>query len=64
VTFLCRSLFLFLSLTLQGVAFAQLHEVGDGSIGPVKAAHSGRVQVLPELLSRSEILAALSQPGS
>jgi hypothetical protein len=29
--------FLFLSLALQGVAFAQLHEVGDGSFGPVKA---------------------------
>jgi len=29
----------FLSLALQGVAFAQLHGVGDGFSGPVKAAH-------------------------
>ena len=34
-----RSWIVFLSLALQGVAFAQLHEVGDGSFGPVKAAH-------------------------
>lgn len=34
-----RIWFLFLSLALQGVAFAQLHEVGDGSFGPVKAAY-------------------------
>jgi thiol:disulfide interchange protein len=39
MTFLRRSWLLFLSLALQGVAFAQLHEVGDGSFGPVKAAH-------------------------
>ena len=26
-------------LLVHGVAFAQLHEVGDGSAGPVKAAH-------------------------
>ena len=37
--FLRQSCFLFLSLTLQGAALAQLHEVGDGSAGPVKAAH-------------------------
>jgi DsbC/DsbD-like thiol-disulfide interchange protein/cytochrome c biogenesis protein CcdA len=37
--FLRRSCFLFLSLALQGAALAQLHEVGDGSAGPVKAAH-------------------------
>ena len=29
----------FLSLALQGVAFAQLHGVDDGFSGPVKAAH-------------------------
>jgi len=34
-----RSWFLFWWLVLHGVAFAQLHEVGDGSTGPVKAAH-------------------------
>ena len=28
-----------LVVALHGVAFAQLHEVGDGSAGPVKAAH-------------------------
>ena len=39
MTLLRRSWLLFLSLTLQGVAFAQLHEVGDGSSGLVKAAH-------------------------
>ena len=30
---------LFLWLAVHGAAFAQLHEVGDGSDGPVKAAH-------------------------
>ena len=39
MTRLRRSWLVFLSLALQGVAFAQLHEVGDGSLGPVKAAH-------------------------
>jgi thiol:disulfide interchange protein len=39
MTSLRRNLFLFLSLALHGVSFAQLHEVGDGSLGPVKAAH-------------------------
>src|SRR5271156_2189873 len=34
-----RTWFLFLLLAVHGVAFAQLHEVGDGSDGPVKAAH-------------------------
>ena len=34
-----RSWLLFLPLALQGVSFAQLHEVGDGSFGPVNAAH-------------------------
>ncbi|MBW4028626.1 MAG: hypothetical protein HIU93_14720 [Acidobacteria bacterium] len=29
----------FRALTLQGVTFGQLHEVGDGYSGPVKAAH-------------------------
>jgi len=40
-----RSWIVFLSLALQGVAFAQLHEVGDGSFGPVKAAHVSADQV-------------------
>jgi thiol:disulfide interchange protein len=39
MTFLRQSCFLFLSLSLQGAALAQLHEVGDGSAGLVKAAH-------------------------
>jgi thiol:disulfide interchange protein len=39
MTFLRRTWFLFLLLTLQGVASAQLHEVGNGFFGPVKAAH-------------------------
>jgi thiol:disulfide interchange protein DsbD len=34
-----RTWFLFLWLVLHGAAFAQLHEVGDGSDGPVIAAH-------------------------
>ena len=83
-----RTWFLFLWLAVHGAAFAQLHEVGDGSDGPVKAAYvtaelaasvasvsrSGvpthviypaqltrPVQVLPELLTRSAVLSALSQ---
>ena len=39
MTFFRRSWFLLLWSALHGVAFAQLHEVGDGSAGPVKAAH-------------------------
>jgi thiol:disulfide interchange protein len=39
MTLLRRSWLLFLSLTLQGVALAQLHELGNGSSGPVQAAH-------------------------
>jgi thiol:disulfide interchange protein len=39
MTLIRRSWIVFLSLAFQGVAFAQLHEVGDGSSGPVKAAH-------------------------
>ena len=34
-----RSLLLLLYLALRGAAFAQLHEVGDGSLGPIKAGH-------------------------
>lgn len=39
MTLLLRSWFLVLFLALQGVAFAQLREVGDGSFGPMKAEH-------------------------
>jgi hypothetical protein len=39
MTLLRRSWLLFLSVTLHAVASAQRHEVGDGSFGPVKAAH-------------------------
>ena len=39
MTLIPRSWLVLLSLALQGVAFAQLHEVGDGSHGPVRAAH-------------------------
>jgi hypothetical protein len=89
MTLFRRTWFLFLWLAVHGAAFAQLHEVGDGSDGPVKAAHvtaelaasvasvsrsgvpmsypaqpTGPVQVLPELLTRSAVLSALSQPQS
>ena len=37
--YLRRRWLVFLWLALHGRAFAQLHEVGDGSFGPVKAAH-------------------------
>ena len=86
-----RTWFLFLWLAVHGAAFAQLHEVGDGSDGPVKAAYvtaelaasvasvsrsgvpthviypakpTGPFQVLPELLTRSAVLSALSRPQS
>src|SRR5271154_892488 len=39
MTLFRRTWFLFLWLVVHGAAFAQLHEVGDGSDGPVKAAH-------------------------
>jgi len=39
MTFFSRCCLLFLSLAVPGVVFAQLHEVGDGSAGPVKAAY-------------------------
>ena len=39
MTLLPRSWLLLLSLTFQAVALAQWHEVGNGSSGPVKAAH-------------------------
>ena len=39
MTLFSRTWFLFLWLAVHGAAFAQLHEVGDGSDGPVKAAH-------------------------
>ena len=91
MTLFRRTWFLFLWLVVHGAAFAQLHEVGDGSDGPVKAAHvtaelaasvasvspsgvptyviypaqpTGSVQVLPELLTRSAVLSALSRPQS
>jgi thiol:disulfide interchange protein len=91
MTLFRRTWFLFLWLAVHGAAFAQLHEVGDGSDGQVKAAHvtaelaasvasvsrsgvptyviypaqpTGPVQVLPELLTRSAVLSALSQPQS
>ena len=91
MTLLRRIWFLFLWLVVHGAAFAQMHEVEDGSEGPVKAAHvtaelavsvasvsrsgvptyaihpaqpTGPVQVLPELLTRSAVLSALSQPQS
>ena len=86
-----RTWFLFLWHVVHGAAFAQLHEVEEGSEGPVKAAHitaelaasvasvsrsgvptyanypaqpTGSVQVLPELLTQSAVLSALSQPQS
>ncbi len=91
MTLFRRTWFLFLWLAVHGAAFAQLHEVGDGSDGPVKAAHvtaelaasvasvsrsgvpthviypaqpTGSIQVLPELLTRSAVLSALSRPQS
>jgi thiol:disulfide interchange protein DsbD len=39
MTLFRRTWFLFLWLAVHGAAFAQLHEMGDGSDGPVKAAH-------------------------
>ncbi len=39
MTFLRRIGVIFLSLALQGAAFAQLREVGDGSVGPVTAPY-------------------------
>jgi DsbC/DsbD-like thiol-disulfide interchange protein len=39
MTLFRRTWFLFLWLVVHGAAFAQLREVGDGSDGPVKAAH-------------------------
>jgi hypothetical protein len=39
MTLFRRTWFLFLWLAVHGAAFAQLHEVGDGSDGPVKGAH-------------------------
>jgi hypothetical protein len=88
MTLFRRTWFLFLWLAVHRAAFAQLHEVEDGSDGPVKGAHvtaelaasvasvsrsgvptyviypaqpTGPVQVLPELLTRSAVLSALSQ---
>jgi thiol:disulfide interchange protein DsbD len=39
MTLFRRTWFLFFWLAVHGAAFAQLHEVGDGSDGPVKGAH-------------------------
>ena len=39
MTLFRRTWFLPLWLIVHGAAFAQLHEVGDGSDGPVRAAH-------------------------
>src|SRR5271169_963959 len=39
MTLFRRTWLLFLWLLVHGATFAQLHEVGDGSDGPVKAAH-------------------------
>jgi len=53
MTFFGRCCLLFLSLALHGVVFAQLHEMGDGATGPVKATHvtaelkAGSPTVLP-----------------
>jgi hypothetical protein len=57
MTLTSKSWIVLLSLTLQGVALAQLHEVSHGSSGPVKAAH-----LTAELKARTYVIYFTESP--